>query len=76
MLDREVREAVEKGDFHIWAVETVDEGIEILTGMPAGERDRDGKWPEGTINQKVDQRLLKMAETLHRFGKGDEKGDR
>ncbi len=73
MLDRDVREAVEKGDFYIWAVETVDEGIEILTGMPAGERDSDGKWPESTINQKVDQRLLKMAETLHKFGKGDEK---
>jgi predicted ATP-dependent protease len=69
-----VREAVEKDEFHIWAVETVDEGIEILTGMPAGERDSGGNWPEGTINGKVDQRLLKMAETLHKFGKGDEKG--
>ena len=74
MLDRDVREAVEKDEFHIWAVETVDEGIEILTGMPAGERDSGGNWPEGTINGKVDQRLLKMAETLHKFGKGDEKG--
>jgi predicted ATP-dependent protease len=74
MLDRDVREAVEKDEFHIWAVETVDEGIEILTGMPAGERDSSGNWPEGTINGKVDQRLLKMAETLYKFGKGDEKG--
>ncbi len=76
MLKREVREAVDRGEFHIWAVAGVDEGIEILTGLPAGERSADGRWPEGTINHLVDRRLLKMAETLRRFGRGDEKAER
>ncbi|KIH77079.1 lon-related putative ATP-dependent protease [Geoalkalibacter ferrihydriticus] len=76
MLNKMVREAVEQGRFHIWSVTSVDEGIEILTGMAAGERDAEGRWAENTINQKVDQRLLKMAETLRKFGKGEEKNEK
>ena len=76
MLRKDVREAVEAGRFHVWAVNNVDEGIEILTGLPAGARDAEGRWPQGTINHKVDQRLLKMAETLRRFGKGEDKGEK
>jgi lon-related putative ATP-dependent protease len=68
MLKEEVIEAVRAGNFHVWAVGTVDEGIEILTGTPAGQRQEDGSWQEGTINFLVDQRLREMAESLRRFG--------
>jgi lon-related putative ATP-dependent protease len=64
MLREDVVEAVRKGEFHIWAVSTIDEGIEILTGVPAGERSRDGTFPEGTLNFCVEQRLKEMAECL------------
>ncbi|HKK00697.1 MAG TPA: ATP-binding protein [Desulfuromonadales bacterium] len=67
MLKDEVIEAVRQRQFHIWAVATVDEGIEILTGLPAGARQADGGWPPGSLNDKVDRRLLAMADSFHRF---------
>lgn len=70
MLKPEVIEAVRRGEFHIWAVTTVDEGIEILTGVPAGERQEDGTWPEGTVNGLVDGRLLSFAMIAGRYGEG------
>jgi len=75
MLKDEVIEAVRNGQFSVWAVATIDEGIEILTGVPAGERDADGHWPAGSINQLVDQRLRTMAESVKKFGKGEEKNN-
>ena len=72
MLRRDVVEAVEDSEFQIYAVETVDQGIEILTGVPAGERDDQGNYPEGTINYKVEQRLAELAETRARFAKSAE----
>jgi len=57
MLKDEVIKAVEKGKFHIWAVSTVDEGIELLTGMKAGEVNKNGKYPTGTIKYLVSKRL-------------------
>ena len=72
MLRRDVVEAVEDGEFQIYAVETVDQGIEILTGVPAGERDDQGNYPEGTINYKVEQRLAELAERRARFAKSAE----
>ncbi len=71
MLSMEVVEAVAAGQFHIWPVQNVDEGIEILTGTPAGTRDADGAFPEGTIHYAVQNRLLELAEELKEFG--DEK---
>lgn len=68
MLREEVVEAVKEGKFHIYAVSTIDEGIEILTGIKAGERDKDGKYPEGTINYLVDKKLRELAEGLQKFG--------
>ena len=62
MLRRDVVDAVEAGQFHIYAVETIDQGIEILTGAPAGERDRSGQFPDGTVNQRVEARLIELAE--------------
>ncbi len=74
MLKSEVIEAVREGRFQVWAVGTIDEGIEILTGVAAGGRQEDGTWPEGTVNCRVDQRLNELAEALHRFGSAKENG--
>jgi lon-related putative ATP-dependent protease len=62
MLRQDVVEAAAAGKFHIYPIETVDEGIEILTGIPAGERDETGNFPEGSINQRVEARLIALAE--------------
>ena len=59
-------EAVRQGRFHIYAVSTVDEGIEILTGVPAGTRGPDGNFPEGTVNRRVEDRLRLFAERSQR----------
>lgn len=68
MLKEEVIEAAREEKFNIWAVTTVDEGIELLTGIPAGERQEDGSWPEGTVNYQVNRRLREMAEAIRKFG--------
>jgi predicted ATP-dependent protease len=67
MLREDVVEAVQEGRFHIYAVRTIDEGIEILTGVPAGERRPDGTYPEGTVNYLVDRRLKELAQSLRGF---------
>jgi lon-related putative ATP-dependent protease len=67
MLRRDIVEAVEEGRFHIYAVETVDQGIEILTGKPAGEIDENGEYPEDSINGRVLKKLKAMAEQLQDF---------
>jgi predicted ATP-dependent protease len=72
MLKEDVIDAVRDGQFHIWAVGSIDEGIEILTGRPAGERQADGSWPEGTVNFRVDKRLREMAEALRKFAPAKE----
>jgi predicted ATP-dependent protease len=73
MLKKEVIDAVRQGWFKVWAVDHVDQGIEVLTGMPAGERREDGTWPEGSVNDLVDRRLRKMAEDLAKFARTEEK---
>jgi len=67
MLRRDVIDAVEAGQFHIYAVETIDQGIEILTGMAAGARDAEGKYPADSINARVEQRLTELAEKRTKF---------
>jgi predicted ATP-dependent protease len=69
MLKEEVVEAVRQGKFHLWAVKTIDEGIEILTGVKAGLKQEDGDFEEGTVNERVDRRLRELAQTLVKFGK-------
>jgi len=76
MLKDEVVTAVKEGKFHIWSVETVDQGIEILTGVPAGVRLPDGTYPEGTINSLVDKRLREMLEQMKKFSGGAEKEEK
>jgi predicted ATP-dependent protease len=62
MLRQDVVEAVTEERFHLYAVEHVDQGIEILTGVPVGELDAEGSYPEGTINQRVQARLEALGE--------------
>ena len=62
MLRQDVIEACEQGKFHVYPVTTVDEGIELLTGIAAGARDGDGRFPEGSINRRVEERLAILAE--------------
>ena len=69
MLSHEVVEAVRRHKFHIWAVSHVDEGMEVLTGIEAGARGADGKFPEDTLNGVVDAKLFKFAKDLQDFGK-------
>jgi len=68
MLREDVIEAVAQGKFHIWPVRTVDEGIELLTGVPAGERGADGTYPPDSVNDRVDRKLRELAEKLQNFG--------
>jgi predicted ATP-dependent protease len=67
MLHGEVVDAVRQGQFHIYSARTIDEGIEILTDIAAGERRENGTYPKGTINYFVDKRLKEMAERLRSF---------
>jgi len=70
MLKDEVIDAVKKGKFHIWAVSTVDEGIEILTGKKAGKKSPKGKYPKGTINYLVAEKLKEYSERFSSQKKG------
>jgi lon-related putative ATP-dependent protease len=70
MLRAEVRQAVAEGQFHVYAVNTVDEGISILTGVPAGERQADGSYPAGSVHARVMARLQEIADSLD--GRGEE----
>ena len=72
MLRPDVVGAVERGDFHVWAVDHVDEGIEILTGLPAGVQDEDGNWPQGSINDLVDVRLDELGGRLRDWGRASD----
>jgi lon-related putative ATP-dependent protease len=71
MLKENVVDAIREGKFHLWPVRTIDEGIEVLTGVKAGERLHDGSFEAESVNDRVDERLRSMAETLQRFGKED-----
>lgn len=73
MLNDEVVQAVRDGRFHIWSVETIDQGIEILTGVPAGEQQEDGSYPEGSVNFLVDRRLRQILEQMKKFGASGER---
>lgn len=61
-LSDEVIKAVKDGVFHIYAVKNIDEGIELLTGVPAGKKNKDGKYTVGTVNYLVSEKLKKYAQ--------------
>jgi lon-related putative ATP-dependent protease len=72
MLKEELVEAVKKGKFHIYPVKTINEGIEVLTGVKAGERKKGGSFEKGTVNDLVDRRLRSIAQTLKAYMKDEE----
>ena len=74
MLREDVVEAVAAGRFAVHAIATIDEGIELLTGLKAGERGTDGRFPEGTVNRMVEDKLNAFAQRAKAFGgpKADE----
>ena len=63
-LRPDVARAVSEGSFHVWAADTIEEGLEILTGLPAGARNQAGLYPEGTIFRRVADRLDDFARTV------------
>jgi len=73
MLKKNVIKAVEQGNFHIYPVKTIDEGIEILTGIKAGKRKKDGTFEEGTVNYLVDEELQRLAKGWKTFTSSREK---
>ena len=68
MLKEEVVQAVKENQFHIWAVSHIDEGISILTGVKAGALREDGTFEEGSVNERVDAKIEKLARQLKAFG--------
>jgi predicted ATP-dependent protease len=68
ILNLELQQAVADGQFHIYTAETIDEGIEILTGMKTGARGPKGNFPAGSVNALVERRLHEMAELVKEFG--------
>ena len=67
MLREDILEAVAAGKFHIWPIAKVEHGIELLTGMTAGQKNGDGKFEPGTVLALIDERLSTMARTLKEF---------
>jgi predicted ATP-dependent protease len=67
MLKKEVRDAVDHGLFNVWAINNVDQGIELITGIPAGEALLDGTYPKGTIHELVHTRLEEYANRIRSF---------
>ena len=65
----DVREAVENGQFSIYAIDDVDDGIELLTGIPAGKADKRGRFPKGTVNYMVQQSLEEYYRDYVKFAK-------
>ena len=75
MLREDVVEAVRDGKFAVYAVEHIDEAVAILTGQQAGDRAADGRFPEGTVNRRVEDRLLRYAGERRKFAGGKTKDD-
>ncbi len=69
MLRDEAIEACREGRFFIWAVSRVDQALELLTGVEAGEEDETGRFPEGSFNRKVSDRLDELAEAIKAFSR-------
>jgi lon-related putative ATP-dependent protease len=72
MLRKDVINAVRAGQFHVYPVEHIDQGMEILTGIATGEKQADGTYPQHTINRMVKDQLEKMAKRLAQYAKDEE----
>lgn len=68
-LSNEILEAVDEGKFHVYPVSSIDEGIEILTGVEAGVADENGNYPKGTINYLVSEKLKKYAQNSAKYNR-------
>jgi predicted ATP-dependent protease len=75
MLREDVIEAVAENKFRIYAVSHIDEAVEILTGMEAGSRDENGKFPAGSVNERVELQLVDYARKRRDFGHSSEGND-
>jgi predicted ATP-dependent protease len=73
MLRPDVVEAVKAGKFHIYAVNTIDEGVEVLTGISAGERASDGSYAEGSVNHRVQKKLQQFTKQQQKISGGTDK---
>ncbi len=73
MLDKEVIAAVKKGKFNIWAVGKIEDGIRILTGVPAGQLHQDGTFTKDSVFAKVQERITEFSKITKRFGKSIDK---
>ncbi|MCC2113792.1 MAG: ATP-dependent protease, partial [Hyphomicrobiales bacterium] len=69
MLREDVVEACRSGRFGIYPISTIDEGITLLTGIAAGERDAGGQFPPDSVNGRVEAKLIAYAEARRRFGR-------
>ncbi len=76
MLRAEVVDAARAGKFHVYPISHVDEGIELLTGIPAGRRQANGHFPKRSINGLVEKRLIDFAEKSRSFHASEGKEDR
>jgi predicted ATP-dependent protease len=74
MLNLEIRDAVADGLFNIYPISEIDQGIELLTGIPMGQPDQEGKYPPETISGRVQARLEKLAKSKDTSGE-DETGN-
>jgi predicted ATP-dependent protease len=68
MLREDVVKSVAEDKFHVYQVSSVDEALELLTGVPSGERGKDGSYPDGTVHNLIDKKLSEMAETMRHAG--------
>ncbi len=75
LLRPDVVEAVEQKSFHVWAIKSIDKGIELLTGVPAGRHLASGRFSKGSVKAAVDRRLSEMAITLQNFGRENNEGN-
>ncbi|WP_201353022.1 Lon protease family protein [Hydrogenimonas urashimensis] len=73
MLKKEVLDAIGRGEFHLYAVENIDEAIEILTNLPAGKRGDDGKFSKGSVNRLVEDKLTEFAKKAKEIMRGSTK---
>ncbi len=71
MLRINVVEAIAEGRFHVHAVSTVEEGIELLTGVPAGVADENGHFPEGSLFRSVETRLKRFHQAMSELYRGN-----
>jgi len=75
MLRKDIVQSASDGKFHIYPVGTIDRGMTILTGIEAGEKDKEGNYPPGMVNFLVDEKLKSIAKGLKDFGVEEKKED-